>query len=282
MSRAKIEQFIALLKVHIKTYMSISIAVFFFILFFQPFSFDRFEFENKLLFIAGFGFITFVFLILAQIFFLKLFAEKETIQYENYFLTYIYDFTLLSATSLAFVFYIRYVGENKISFYTVVKVISICIFPPVVLHIRTNFEELRNKYRKINQEFRLMQNKLKQFSDNFSNKYIELVSDSDSENFRLQISNIMFIKSADNYVEIGYRDGNEPKKKLIRNTLKNIEGQLKEYNNFVRTHRTCIVNIQCVGRLNKSFNTYWLTLADSPEAIPVSRQYLMIVKDVLQ
>ena len=94
------------------------------------------------------------------------------------------------------------------------------------------------------------------------------------------VADLVFVKSADNYVEIGFRDGGEIKKKMIRNTLKNVEKQLEEFNNFVRTHRSCIVNIQYIDKLHKNFNTYWLTLDETRETIPVSRQYLMSVKDL--
>jgi DNA-binding LytR/AlgR family response regulator len=108
-----------------------------------------------------------------------------------------------------------------------------------------------------------------------------LDSDNASDRIRVLVSEIIFLKSADNYVEVVFHEGGELRKKMIRNTLKNIEKQLKEFNNFVRTHRSSIVNIQYIDKLNKNFNTYWLTLIDTKETIPVSRQYLMAVKDLL-
>jgi DNA-binding LytR/AlgR family response regulator len=79
---------------------------------------------------------------------------------------------------------------------------------------------------------------------------------------------------------VGYQEGNEVKKKMIRNTLKNVEQQLRDFNNFIRTHRTSIVNIQNIDKLHKNFNTYWLSLVNTIETIPVSRQYLMVVKEL--
>jgi hypothetical protein len=281
MAIKKVDHFVALLKKHINLYLGLSIAVFLFILFFQPFSTDRFVFENKLLFVAGFGIIIFLFLLITQIGFQKLFTQDEDEISENLFLRTIYNFTLIASTVLAFVFYIRYVGQDEISFYTVLKVIIICFIAPIVLYMQNMARSDRVKYRKLLHESRLMQNKLKQFSENYSNKYIELVSENDSDNFQVLVSEIVFLKSADNYVEVGYKENDEIKKRLVRNTLKKIEQQLKEYNNFIRTHRTSIVNIQFVEKLNKNFNTYWLSLSETKEIIPVARQYLMVLKDLL-
>ena len=41
-----------------------------------------------------------------------------------------------------------------------------------------------------------------------------------------------------NYVKVGYHDEGLVKKKMVRNTLRNVEQQLAEFNNFNRTHRT--------------------------------------------
>ena len=107
------------------------------------------------------------------------------------------------------------------------------------------------------------------------------MSDNDSDNFRIQVSEIVYVKSADNYVEIGYHDEGMVKRKMVRNTLRNVEQQLAEFNNFIRTHRTSLVNIQYIDKLNKNFNTYWLSLDKTKETIPVSRQYLLPVKELL-
>ena len=126
-----------------------------------------------------------------------------------------------------------------------------------------------------------MKDKIKHHTESYMNKYIELISENETDNFRIQVSNIIYFRSADNYVEVGFKDGSEIKKKLIRNTLKNIEQQLKDYHIFIRTHRTGIVNVQVIEKLNQSFSSYWLSLAGTSETIPVSRQYLLAVKDLL-
>ena len=281
MSNNTINQFITLSKKYFKIYLGISISVFLFILFFQPFPTNNFEFENKLLFIAGYGFIIFIVQVIAQIIFHRhLFHDSMDGEYSS-LLNSLYYFSQIALTSVAFVFYIRYVGKTGITFNIVLRVVVISLSVPVTIYLKSTLSLTHGKYKKLLEENRLMQDKLKQFSESYANKFIELNSENESDNIRIQVSEIIFVKSADNYVEVGFRDGGEFRKKMIRNTLKNIEKQLKEFNNFVRTHRSCIVNIQDIDKLNKNFNTYWLTLVDTKETIPVSRQYLMAVKDLL-
>lgn len=281
MSNIVINQFIILSKKYFKIYLGISISVFLFILFFQPFPSHKFEFENKNLFIAGYGLIIFITQIIVQIVFHRhLFRNNMDGEY-YLLLNSLYYFSQIALTSVAFVFYTRYVGNTSITFNIVLRVVVISLSVPVTIHLKNTFSSIHGKYKKLLEENRLIQDKLRQFSESYANKFIELNSENESDNIRILVSEIIFIKSADNYVEVGFHDGGEYRKKMIRNTLKNIEKQLKEYNNFVRTHRSCIVNIQYIDKLNKNFNTYWLTLVDTKEIIPVSRQYLMTVKDLL-
>lgn len=276
-----IDQFITLTKKQFKIYLEIAISIFLFILFFQPFPLGKFEFENNLLFIAGFGVITLFFLIVSQILFQSGLIRAGEEMSENSIYMPLYFFTQVLTTSLAFVFYIRYVGQTPITFVIVVKVIFISISLPVTIYLKNKIESYQVRLKRLIHESRAAQDKLKQFSESYTNKFIELISENESDNFRILVSEIVFVKSANNYVEIGYHDEGVVKKKMIRNTLRNVELQLREFNNFIRTHRTSIVNTQHVNRLNKDFNTFWLSFDNTKETIPVSRQYLMAVKELL-
>ena len=277
----KSDQFSIVRTKQFKSFLVITLSVFLFILFFQPFSVEKFEFQNKLVFIAGFGLIILILLFISQILFQSRFMRAEEEMSENSLHIPLYYFTQVVTTSLAFIFYIRFVGEALITFDTVVKVIFISLSLPITLYLKNKMDSYQVRLQNLLHESRAMQDKLKQFSEGYANKFIELISEKESDNFRLQVSEIVFVKSANNYVEIGYNDEGMVKKKMIRNTLRNVEQQLQEFNNFIRTHRTSIVNIQYIKKLNKNFDTYWLSLENTKESVPVSRQYLMAVKELL-
>ncbi len=65
------------------------------------------------------------------------------------------------------------------------------------------------------------------------------------------------------------------------NTLKNIETQLVNHKNFIRSHRTSIVNVLYVEGLAKTNNGYSLKMSCFDEEMPVSRQFLMQVKEAV-
>ncbi|MCG8699709.1 MAG: LytTR family transcriptional regulator DNA-binding domain-containing protein [Bacteroidales bacterium] len=276
-----INQFFHLTKLYFRLYLGIVISIFLFILFFQPFIADKFEFENTLLFLAGFGVIAMFFLLISQIVFQRLLVKCNDENCNNSMYIPVYYFFQIATTSIAFVFYIRYVGQINITFNTVVRVVFICLSLPISVFLNFRINSYQVRLKRLLHEQRSMQDKLKKFSESYSNKHIEIMSDNDSDNFRIQVSEIVYVKSADNYVEIGYHDEGMVKRKMVRNTLRNVEQQLAEFNNFIRTHRTSLVNIQYIDKLNKNFNTYWLSLDKTKETIPVSRQYLLPVKELL-
>ena len=251
-----------------------------FILFFQPFSSDIFDFDNMLLFVAGQGTIVFLLMVLIRIT-LALAIQNGQISIEWGLIAYFESFLILAMSSVALAFYLHYVGLIDISFYIMIKVILICMAPPVVLRVYDKFRELKQQNALFIQEKKILQKHAERYEEDYLNKTVEFISENNAENLNLVIANVAFIKSADNYVEIAYKEGDSFKKKLIRNTLKNIEQQIKPYSHFIRCHRVSIVNINFIEKFNRNHNNHWLIIKGYNEQIPVSRQYLLKLKEIL-
>ena len=156
-----INQFISLTKENFKTYLGIAISVVLFIQFFQPFAIERFSFENKLLYIAGFGLIILIFLTITQIIFQNRLIYKDGEKLGNPIFMPLYFFTQAATSSLAFIFYLKFVGQSNISFNLVVRIVLICISLPVTIYIKNQFNSYQLHIRKLLQESRQIQEKLK-------------------------------------------------------------------------------------------------------------------------
>ena len=281
MNNKKIDLLVQRLKDQLGLFLSIGFGIFLFVLFFQPFPLIGSDFNNRLLLIAGMGAITFVLIVIIRVVLPWLLVIKDPEHLEPPFPSYFNGFIIFVLSSVAFIFYIRYVGFVEISFYNTFKVLIICLVPPIVLALYDTYNELRSYNDLLIADKKMIQKKIEKFEEDILNKSIEFVSENGSENFSLLIGEIVFFKSADNYVEIVYKEGENFKKKLIRNTLKNIEIQIKQYSNFIRSHRTSIVNVHFIERLDRDSNNHWLNLKGSEEKLPVSRQYLLRVKEAI-
>jgi Response regulator of the LytR/AlgR family len=277
----KLNQFVLLLNKELRAFMSISFGVFLFVLFFQPFPLDTFDFNNRLIFVAGLAAIVFFFMVLIRAGFSRLFQKYDQSNPDSVLPPYTGAFAMLTLSSVAFAFYLHYVGSVSISFYMMAKVVLICLAPPVILRIYDLVNELRQQNDVLIREKKSIQQQVEKYEEDSLNKSIEFVSENNTENLRLLIADVAFIRSADNYVEIVFKEGESFKKTLIRNTLKNIELQIKPYSNFIRCHRICIVNTHYIEKLHRNYSTHWLTISGFPEQIPVSRQYLLKLKETI-
>jgi DNA-binding LytR/AlgR family response regulator len=277
----KLEQILLLIKEDRKLFLKISFGVFLFILFFQPFALEHFDFNNRLLVIAGMAIIVFLSMAIvkaALIWIIK--SESQTFQDPTVF-SYLGAFIMTVLNSVALALYLRYVGDVSITFYVMFKIILISLFTPVAFVILYELSDLRQQINQLTIEKDKIQGVIQKQDQDYLNTSIVFTSENATDNITLHVSDVTLIKSADNYVEIAFMENKLVKKKLIRNTLKNVEQLIKPYPNFVRCHRICIVNTLYVEKLNKKFNNYWISIKGTEDQIPVSRQYLLKLKESL-
>jgi DNA-binding LytR/AlgR family response regulator len=104
--------------------------------------------------------------------------------------------------------------------------------------------------------------------------------ENDKDKFSLLSTNIHFIETEDNYVMVHYNEGEQLKKKMLRNTLKNIEIQLKDFP-IKRCHRSFMVNIQNLESAVNNRKRLQLKLKSHDRLIPVSKNYSSIFWNLL-
>ena len=96
------------------------------------------------------------------------------------------------------------------------------------------------------------------------------------ENGKIKFSvlpkDLLLLESTDNYVSVFYILENKVQRKLLRNTLKNMEEMLKE-NSIIRCHRSFMVNPAKVEFMQKKGKKLKLKLNHFDKPIPVSEKY---------
>ena len=104
-----------------------------------------------------------------------------------------------------------------------------------------------------------------------SDELISLASENGKDLIKLRLDDLLFIKSAGNYVEIFIKNGDETKKQLLRNSLKSLEENESLQSLLVRSHRSYLVNPGNVVRVIQSKGKMELELRSI--LIPVSAKY---------
>lgn len=92
----------------------------------------------------------------------------------------------------------------------------------------------------------------------------------------IPIEDVHYLEAADDYVKIHTTDGTFLKNK----TMAHFE-QILDAAQFVRTHRSYIVNVQCITRLDPHEKESWLALLTTGARIPVSKTGHVKLKGVL-
>jgi DNA-binding LytR/AlgR family response regulator len=154
--------------------------------------------------------------------------------------------------------------------YLEVMIVLLSLAPPLIIlfikeirSLRMQLENSKVQHREKRQE------------------HIELVSENRSEKLIMESSELILIKSAENYVEIFYLAGGSGTKKLLRTTFKGIEDQLKPFSQMIRCHRSYIINLDHTIKLHREYGRIYLKMNEIEENIPVSRQYLLGIKNAL-
>ncbi|NGP87449.1 LytTR family transcriptional regulator DNA-binding domain-containing protein [Fodinibius halophilus] len=109
------------------------------------------------------------------------------------------------------------------------------IFPVTAL-ILVDYLRLYRKHANRAEE---LQHKLSALSSANGNT-LTFISENKNERLQLKPDELLYLTSADNYVEIVYRINSDLKRSLLRGTLKGFEDQLKE-TGVIRCHRSYIV-----------------------------------------
>ncbi|QIA06294.1 LytTR family transcriptional regulator DNA-binding domain-containing protein [Draconibacterium halophilum] len=266
------------LKVNIRSISSVSLGIFLFLLFFEPFEIQNPDFNNRLIILAAFGAITLVLLSIFRLIipsiFISAFSEKRwTILKEI-----IIDLLFVIFNSVAFAFFARYVGRIPMTFPIVINIVIISITATVVVVLTNQFYLLKKKVQKL--EFSSEETSSSEPLE--VPEEIEFESENKTEYFTLFLEQLILIKSANNYIEVIYKQNDEIKKKLIRNTMKSTENLLKKYAKIIRCHRSCMVNKDYIKKVSRGSDGLVLNLFDYPQEIHVSRQYVLHLKEALK
>ena len=104
-------------------------------------------------------------------------------------------------------------------------------------------------------------------------KEIKIVGDNKKEELSFNTENLIYITSQGNYASFFIRTPNGIEEKIIRNTLTNITLELKEYSNFVRCHKSYIVNCKFMNSISGNARGYFLESELFSIQIPISRSY---------
>ncbi len=243
-----------------------------FLIIFQPFGINEDEpFSQLFLLLPGYGLLTalimYINTTMLNIIFLKNRNESDwKVKHELLFICYI-----IFSIAIANTIYNSITENFPLTFwhfFTFTYQTFLVGFIPMMVSVLIiyNRKLKRNlaEARKLNDNFNPQQQK-------HTSAKINITAETGKDNFTFNISDLYFIKSAGNYVEIFYSENSAIKSKLIRTSLKKLEELLSGYQFIFKCHRTYIVNLDKVKNISGNSQGYLLNFENSGYSVPVAR-----------
>jgi hypothetical protein len=246
----------------------ISLGVPLFLLLLQPFDIGLLPERDKYYLIIGFGVITFLALSLHLLFIPSLFSKAFNSSNWNVMKEIFWNLWILFTILTGYFLYTRFLGIMKFDFNLVIKLLFTAVIPLTALIIINQNRMLRfrlNRADEINKKLR--DNKLRQ------EEIISFISDYQKDSLAIKVSQLLFIRSANNYIEVFWKEGDVVKNQMVRCSMAYSEDLLKEYKFITKCHRSYIVNISYIDRFEGNLQGYKLFFDKINFPIPVSKNF---------
>jgi len=251
-----------------------------FLLIFQPFGLSNYRGIYKTLICLGYGFVTLIVLIFDSYIIQSL--MKNWLKNDDWTIKkqIIWQLVIIFSIGLANSIYTSWLNSSWylstfliFQFYT----FAVGIIPIVITTVMTQNRMLSENLKSA-QEFN---SSLHAQKEAINNRVVYLVADNEKDHFEIELSQLLYIESTGNYIEIFYIQNNELKSSLLRSTLKRTESQLETLPAILKCHRAFMVNTNKIAQVKGNSQGLILVLKHTETEIPVSRNFSKSLKDQL-
>jgi len=97
----------------------------------------------------------------------------------------------------------------------------------------------------------------------------------------LAVCEILYLQACQNYVDVHLRRNGKKEKQMVRTTIKGFEYHLSSYPQFVRCHKSFMVNTGMVENAKGNSQGWVLQLLNCNETVPVSRKFIPRMKEII-
>ncbi|MCK5028457.1 MAG: LytTR family transcriptional regulator, partial [Bacteroidales bacterium] len=264
------------LKYNSKLIFFISIGVLAFLYLFQPLDVSLMDNKQKLYVVVGLGAVTFLSLSLNLLILPSLFPGIFIKRIWNIKKEILWNLWILSTISVGYSLYYRLLDIFNVDFRVILGLIIIAIIPITGLIIV-------NRNRMLRTNLRVSERINKKLHDNKSieEKLVHFESDYEKDNLSIKVSFLLLIRAANNYIEVFWKEGDKSKSQMIRTSLLKAEELLKEHKFIFKCHRSYMVNVNYIDKIEGNVQGYKLFFENLDFSIPVSKNFVFKLKELI-
>lgn len=264
------------LKHNSKIIFFICLGIFGFLYLFQPLDVSAIANRQKIFVILGLGVVTFLSLSLNLLMFPSLFPKIFLKRVWTIKKEILWDIWIFSTISVGYYLYFKAIGIFEIDFYLIVKLIAIAVVPIAGL-ITINYNRMLRSHVKLLNGIntKLNENKSK------DEQLVHFKSDYTKDSLSIKVNLLLFIRAANNYIEIFWKENEHIKSQMVRTSLKKAEDILAEYKFIFKCHRSFLINTNFIDKVEGSIQGYKLFYDKVDFSIPVSKNFAYKLKELI-
>jgi hypothetical protein len=216
----------------------------------------------------GLGLITFLalsinLLFITSIFNRVFFKTTWTIKKEI-----VWNIWILFSITFGYYLFCQKLGILEFEFNIFITLLLAAIFPISALII-INYSRILRLHLKFATE---LNKKLKE-NKHIQEKIVLFESDYQKDSLSVKVSQILFIRSANNYIEVFWKENEVVKSQLVRCSLAKAEQTVKDEKFIFKCHRSYLVNINFIENVEASPQGYKLSFDKVDFSVPVSKNF---------
>ncbi|HNW99467.1 MAG TPA: LytTR family DNA-binding domain-containing protein [Bacteroidales bacterium] len=254
----------------------ISIGVFLFLFLFQPFNISSLETRDKYYLMLGLCLITFLALTINLLFFPSIFPRMFSNTKWDIKREILWNVWILFTISSGYYLFCKKIGILVFGYNLVIALLLVAVFPISALIIINHSRILR-----LHLNFATELNKKLQESKHIEEKIVHFDSDYQKDSLSIKVSLILFIRSANNYIEVFWKENGTVKSQLVRCSLTKAEEILKEDKFIFKCHRSYLANIKLIEKVEGNLQGYKLFFENVDFSIPVSKNFANKLNELL-
>ncbi len=118
-----------------------------------------------------------------------------------------------------------------------------------------------------------LQNKKIEKINESKKERVTIYSENKKENILIDVNKLIYTSITGNYASFFINTEKGIKELILRNTLSNICNQISDYPNFIRCHKSYIINSKFINGISGNARGYFIESKKISKKIPVSRSY---------
>ncbi len=255
-----------------------------FLIIFQPYGIST-EMSNpenpghhKFLFFLSIAVSTFLSLTLSQFFLRQLFGYQN-VSNKKYLFWILFETLILLLVNFAMSFIVPDLGDDfeqeldvlfQLKMYP--KVLLVLLFPIVGSIMYIAIKRMHTEIKELDDQLKAYKTK---YETHNKKESIQFLDENNQPDITLLTDSILYIESSNQYVLFYYISGNQIKKHILRNRLKQVLVQLKGFS-IKQCHRSFAVNLIHAKHVTRKNGKAFLSLSNTfyNVKVPVSKSFL--------